>query len=124
MIDQNQIENLVQDEIKSWGWDVEIVSDVTFRNLGFHIKFRSPQWKNYYTGRVKFLRPDGTSMVWQTDVTAVGPDRIFFVNPVTKYLAWCGMDDIRKWLGSADEATLDIKDKSITFLKRRKIEQK
>lgn len=53
---------------------------------GDRVTFRSPKWKNHYTGTIRLMSNNG----WANyeDCITADTDRLFFACPETKWVAW------------------------------------
>jgi hypothetical protein len=91
-------------ELRKWGWLAELTPDKDNQIKGIDIRFKSPNWVNYYTADVKNnLRLDGSFVVetdpkgWLFNPAKVS-DRIWHVNPATGKMVWYDRKRMQAWV--------------------------
>lgn len=84
--------------LKSWGWSVKDHEDDREKQVaGIDITFKSPNWHNWYTGDSKCnMKDNSVFYVYRDWLFSTKADRIFHVNPKTGWVAYYGVDEMRK----------------------------
>ena len=98
-------EEFMEKVFESWGWEYRRnESDRKSQMEGKDIEFKKPGWANFYSGDVKNnMDIYGNFYVHKDWLFKVSCDRIFHVNPVTGWLAWYSVDDMRKAYDNTQE---------------------
>lgn len=83
---------------ESWGWRYEDhESDKELQTSGIDVTFQNPKWANAYTGDCKANMDEyGGFYVYRDWLFETQADRVFHVNPDTKWLCWYPVDLMRK----------------------------
>lgn len=92
-------EEFMEKVFESWGWEYKRnQSDFTEQVEGRDIEFKKPGWAKFYSGDVKNnMDIYGNFYVHKDWLFKVKCDRIFHVNPETRWIAWYGVEEMRKF---------------------------
>lgn len=114
-------EEFLIESLKTWGWEVNhFESNKKMQTSGIDLEFKDPKWRSFYTGDCKNNMDEfGCFYVYEDWLFKTKADRIFHVNPVTGWIAWYSVEDMRQWYKSDGEYIRIIPSKSPKFIKRR-----
>lgn len=107
--------------LKSWGWEVKhFESDRKKQTSGIDVEFKDPKWRDFYSGDAKNNMDEyGCFYVYEDWLFKTKADRIFHVNPVTGWIAWYSVEEMRSYYNKDLEYIRIIPSKSPKFVKRR-----
>jgi len=106
---------------ESWDWDViDHEDDREMQVKGIDLSFRDPKWQNFYTCDVKNNMDEyGGIYIYRDFLFNTQADRIFHVNPITGWIAWYSVEDMREWYNQNLDRIKLYPKKSPKFIKRR-----
>jgi hypothetical protein len=113
---------------ESWEWEYNRFEKERSKQVaGIDIEFRDPRWRNFYTCDVKNNMDEYGCFYVHHDwlfKESFKADRVFHVNPDTGWLAWYGVDDMRKYYNEEHSYIKIIPSKTPSFVKRSKYNKK
>jgi hypothetical protein len=101
----------------SFGWEHR-PSNTTL----FDVTFQSPKWRSPYTGKIKNnLGDSGVFPVYRDMLVSTSADRVFHVNPATRWVAWYGVQHMLDYYDDTKECMVFGPKNRPSFINVRKI---